>query len=144
MEIKNIAWDSKFEIGVPRIDFEHQIFADLINILATKVSAQKDAVSLSRTLREIIRYADFHFVSEENIMEEAGYPGIKEHTAIHRQLQQTLNERAMKLAAGDETPAELLRFLVDWFTHHTIVEDARISLYCKTIPAPMISPAIPT
>lgn len=128
---KRIAWDHCYEIGVERIDFEHRIFADLINILAEKIDSGKDTISISRTLREIIRYADFHFVSEENIMEEVGYPGIKEHITLHRALQHTLNDRAMSLAAGEDSPAELLNFLATWFIDHTIGEDSRISLYCK-------------
>ena len=135
-EIKRISWDTRFEIGVQRIDFEHRIFADLINLLANKIETGKDMLSLSRTLREIIRYADFHFVSEENIMEEAGYPGLKEHAALHRKLQHTLSERAMTLASGDESPEDLLNFLADWFLDHTVREDSRISLYCAQQVAP--------
>lgn len=129
-QLNRIVWNEKYEIGVQRIDFEHRIFADLINNLADKIAAGKDMLSLTRTLREVVKYADFHFISEENIMTEIGYPGIKEHTALHRQLQQTLNERAQVLAAGDETPADLLNFLVEWFLDHTVREDSRISLYC--------------
>ena len=130
-EPKTIIWNARFEIGVPRIDFEHQIFADLINTLALRVTSGKDALSISRTLREIIKYADFHFTSEENIMEECGYPGIKEHIRQHRALQSALSDRVMAMVSGEDSAADVLEFLADWFVKHTLHEDARISLYCK-------------
>ena len=133
-EHRKIIWTEAFEIGVTRIDFEHQIFADLINTLADKIAAQKDALSISRTLQEIIKYADFHFTSEENIMEECGYPGLKEHIDIHRALQSALSDRVLAMVSGTDTASDVVNFLVDWFISHTMHEDARISLYCQALP----------
>lgn len=128
-ELKRITWHQKYEIGVKRIDFEHQIFADLINGLADKIASGKDKLSLAKTLREIIKYADFHFTSEENIMEDCGYPGFKEHVEIHRALQRTLNDKVMAMVGDNSSPADILNFLSDWFLDHTVREDSRISLY---------------
>lgn len=129
--IRRIDWSDKLVIGVKRIDFEHQIFAELINILADKIDAGEDKLSQARTLREIIKYADFHFTSEENIMEECGYPGIKEHISLHQSLQRGLNDRVMAMV-GDETSAEeILKFLTAWFIDHTQLEDTRIALYTR-------------
>lgn len=131
-QIRSINWDAKYEIGVKRIDFEHQIFADLVNQLGEKIVSGSDRLAISRTLREIIKYADFHFTSEENIMEECHYPGLKEHIACHRDLQNALNEKAMAMAAGQIAPETLLSFLVEWFLDHTVREDSRIALYCRS------------
>lgn len=129
-EEKAIHWDAKYEIGIARIDFEHRIFADLINELGSRIHLRKDRLSITRTLREIMKYADFHFLSEENIMEECGYPGFKEHQEQHRHLQRLLSTKAVALASGDESPADLLSFLTDWFLDHTVREDRRIALFC--------------
>lgn len=135
-ETRSIVWNSKYEIGVPRIDFEHRIFADLITSFADRIARGKDRLALSRTLREIIKYADFHFTSEENMMEECQYPGLKEHISMHRALQNTLNDKAMSMAGGLIDPEELLGFLIDWFLDHTTREDTRIALYCRQLETP--------
>lgn len=135
-ETRSIVWNSKYEIGVPRIDFEHRIFADLIASFAERIAHGKDRLALSRTLREIIKYADFHFTSEENLMEECQYPGLKEHISTHRVLQNALNDKAMSMAGGLIAPEELLSFLIDWFLDHTTREDTRIALYCRQFMAP--------
>lgn len=130
-EPKRIAWSQEYEIGVKRIDFEHQVFAELINHLADKIAAGIDQLALARTLREITKYADFHFTSEENIMTDCGYPGLKEHVEIHRSLQRTLNSKVVAMVGDDLSPTDVLNFLVDWFLDHTVREDSRISLYTQ-------------
>lgn len=129
-EAKAIEWDPSYEIGIARVDFEHRIFADLINDLARRVKERRDRLSITRTLREVMKYADFHFLSEENLMEECAYPGFREHKELHRELQRTLKEKAIALAAGQDNPDDLLNFLVVWFLQHTVHEDRRIAIYC--------------
>lgn len=127
--MKKLIWDKDLEIGVERIDFEHRIFADLINILAGKIEKNDGAISTARTVRELIKYADFHFTSEENIMEELGYPGRKEHIEQHRQLQDTLRAGILSMSDGKIDAREFLDFLATWFVDHTTREDAKISAY---------------
>ena len=131
MNSKCIQWSKDYEVGHERIDFEHRIFADLINALAEKIEQGADHLSVSRTVRELIKYADFHFTSEENIMIEIGYPEVRDHARLHEQLQADLGHRVTLMATGRIAPAELLAFLIDWFVAHTRQEDTRISLYCR-------------
>lgn len=127
--MNKVLWSNKLEIGIERIDFEHRIFADLIDILAEKIDNDAGAISIARTVRELIKYADFHFTSEENIMEELAYPGRKEHIEQHRRLQDKLCADILAMSDGKIDPREFLEFLVDWFVEHTSCEDAKISAY---------------
>lgn len=127
---KRVEWSSKLEVGVQRIDYEHRIFADLINELSNKVDRGEQAISLSRTIREIMKYADFHFLSEENVMEEYSYPGMKEHVALHRELHAQLLSTVLEHAEGAAPAEKLVNFLAEWFVAHTGIEDARLALYC--------------
>lgn len=126
---KRIEWTEKLLIGVPRIDFEHQIFADLINSLAERVEQGADRLAIVRTLREVLKYAEFHFVSEENLMVEANYPRLREHAAIHQRLLQTLTAKSMALAAQEIDERAVLDFLVNWFVEHTAREDPLFAAY---------------
>lgn len=126
-----IEWSNKFLLGIERIDAEHQIFADLINMFARKIDSGADRLSLARTLREIHKYAEFHFISEENMMLEWNYPELAAHAAIHKELLETLWKITINFSAEEIEPEELLDFLVDWFINHTAIEDQRISAYVK-------------
>jgi len=77
-----LKWDHRYELGNERIDAEHRIFLGLIVDFhdAAIQGASKD--KLIRILNEISKYAEFHFVSEENIMTEYHYPEQKYHALI--------------------------------------------------------------
>jgi hemerythrin len=126
-----IEWDSKFETGLPRIDFEHRIFLDLIRSFAEEAqrSETPDARRLNRQLMEITKYAEFHFVSEENLMLDVGYPEIEYHRELHSVLLGELRDMAFRLRAGRARAAELVDFLYQWFAMHTTNKDKEIAAF---------------
>lgn len=119
---KEISWNSKFETGVQRIDLEHKIFLGLLNsyLNALKMESEKD--NLIRIINEIEKYAEFHFISEENFMCLINFPYYKNHQFAHFELLERLNiskhERHNSL--------NFLNFIYNWFVLHTINEDKRI------------------
>lgn len=121
-----IQWSSQFDLGHARIDAEHRIFHRLIEEFADRVGNGLPLPALARTLREIRQYAAFHFISEENIMEEMAYPGLAEHRAFHDELLAVLDERSREMSAGKVAPQALLDFVVDWFLKHTAEEDQKL------------------
>lgn len=120
-------WDSKFEIGHERIDFEHRIFLGLIRDLS--VDAEAADGRFDRTLREILKYAEFHFVSEENIMADVAYPALAEHRSLHAMLLAQLQDKLQRRGDRVERPDEIVDFLFQWFALHTTQEDRRIAAF---------------
>ena len=66
-----IEWNSDYLVGVDEIDLQHQYFAKLINRIEAKIPSIAHTDVHSPLLTELIYYARFHFLSEENIMAEA-------------------------------------------------------------------------
>ena len=68
--MSDIKWEKKYEIGHERIDFEHQIFVDLIVKIDDAVKREKDKDKdkdkdyIERLLHELQAYATFQFISE--------------------------------------------------------------------------------
>lgn len=125
----NIQWDRKFELGNERIDAEHRIFLDLIKGLSTLAPPHDDPERVARLLRELQRYAEFHFVSEENLMLDVGYPDYEMHRNEHTMLLSTLGTEIRKWS---QTPAlldHLVRFLFEWFALHTTQVDKKLARY---------------
>ena len=116
-----LKWEKRFEIGHERIDFEHMIFFDLIMTLEQCIQSDGDPERAKRTINEIVKYARFHFISEENIMEDVGYPGLADHRELHVELIDKLHNQ---LAVGDLQT--LLTFLHEWFIKHTLEEEQEI------------------
>lgn len=126
----NLEWDEKFEVGHERIDFEHRIFLGLIRELSHQVDQRAAEGRIRRTLSEIYKYADFHFLSEENIMADVHYPHLPEHREHHRRLLAELQDVIVQCGSGFGM-GEAVGFLFQWFALHTSQEDKRIAEYIR-------------
>ena len=125
----DIPWEKKFEVGNPGIDREHQIFLELIRKVAQALDRQEPKDWCVRLLREVEKFVDFHFFSEENLMLRVGYPGYIEHQKKHAELLLALQER-MNAYASDRIDLEaIVVFLFDWFVMHTSQVDKKLGKF---------------
>jgi hemerythrin len=125
-------WDEKYNLGNEKIDAEHHIFLDLIvefDSLAT-LGASKD--KLVRTLKEIGKYAEFHFLSEENLMIDCNFPDLEQHMKLHRHLVSSLEDQLFRLNAGTSNPGQVFEFFFQWFAFHTSNEDKKLVAHIGT------------
>jgi hemerythrin len=126
-----IEWDKKFELGHERIDFEHRIFLDLIRSVSKLSATDADPKRLSRTLSEVLKYAEFHFLSEENLMEDIHYPEIEEHRYEHRMLLAQIAEIINGSRRQQNNLDDIVDFLFRWFALHTTQVDKRLIHYIE-------------
>ena len=127
-----LQWDNKYNLGHEKVDAEHHIFLNLIvefDALATQGVSQD---KLIRTLKEIGKYAEFHFLSEENLMIDCDYPDLGKHMNLHRQLIATLEDQLFRLNAGTCIPNQVFDFLFQWFALHTSSEDKKLVSFIET------------
>lgn len=122
-------WDQKYELGNEKIDAEHRIFLGLIVDFhdAALQGASKD--KLIRIYREICKYAEFHFLSEENLMADCDYPDMEQHSKLHNGLLARANDKFHQFCADKETVDEIFQFLFEWFALHTSQEDKKLVTY---------------
>ena len=117
-----IGWKAEYNTGIDRIDFEHKIFLELVNSFKIALDAGRTKEELVKILTEIEKYAEFHFISEENCMFAINYPGYKQHQSLHFDLLEQFN-----LAKYEELGfSKFYEFIKDWFIMHTTQEDTRL------------------
>lgn len=119
-------WDQKYELGNEKIDAEHRIFLGLIVDFydIAKQGAAKD--KLIRIYREICKYAESHFLSEENLMFDSDYPELEQHAKLHSGLLALANDKLHQLLTDKATVDEIYQFLFEWFALHTSQEDKKL------------------
>jgi hemerythrin len=125
-----ILWDTKFSVGHERIDHEHQVFLNLIrniSLMDDQDSSQHDRIF--RTLKEIHKYAEFHFLSEENIMLDVSYPEYEIHKKEHEHLLAQLSDQIYAFTHEESRLESLVEFLFEWFAMHTTDIDKRLARY---------------
>lgn len=128
-------WDPKYEIGNELIDKEHRSFIELIRNVAYSIEGDAGSDYIARLLVEVEKYAEFHFVSEENVMISCGYPELERHRQSHRSLIQRLRDHIERYVRGEIEAVTALEFLMDWFGTHTVREDQRIAEHINRLNA---------
>lgn len=124
-----LRWDHKYELGHERIDAEHQIFLGLIVDFQDASANGSPKEKLIRILHEITKYADFHFVSEENIMTDNNYPDQKQHALLHNVLLHDVQDKLNQFKFENIEANEVFDFLFEWFALHTSSEDKKLVGY---------------
>ena len=124
-----IVWQSWFEVGHERIDSEHRTFFDIIKSIDEDLRAGNDHMRILRTLNELKLYTEFHFASEENLMEDVHYPHVRSHREGHKAILAEMDEYIRDTRLGIDRTNELLTFLFNWFCSHTVNEDSKFSRY---------------
>jgi len=128
---KPFEWKEEYNIGISRIDHQHKYFFELI-IWLTDSLLTSDNLDLNRKyVEEVMGYAKFHFLSEQNIMQYCDYPELEVHKKLHAKLINQLNVKAANFDFGEENIADFTNFLREWFFEHTIKEDLKIRIYME-------------
>lgn len=122
-------WQKRFEVGHEKIDLEHHVFFDLVQSVARSVTEGTSRDKTRRLIAETVKYAEFHFLSEENIMIDIGYPDFQDHRRVHQLLLATLQHFIISFETGDSNIENLADFLTEWFIAHTTTEDLKITTY---------------
>lgn len=126
-----IEWHQSYAIGNDRIDFQHHIFLGLVSEFSDARQQNAPADRLVRILEEVIKYAEYHFLSEENLMIDSQYPELARHRILHNHLLSKIRIKASEMALEMTSPKEVEEFLLEWFLLHTQHEDKKICQYIK-------------
>ncbi|MDP2162078.1 MAG: bacteriohemerythrin [Flavobacterium sp.] len=136
-EFKVPKWNNKFLIGVPDVDLQHQYFLKLIIRLEKRFNVGMDSHLTYRHFNEILKYADFHFQSEENLMLLYNYPEFDLHHKLHIELLDEVGTSLNYYNLGRKDASEIIEMLVNWFLNHTIEVDAKFGNFVKKLNLPI-------
>ena len=122
-------WYDEYSIGVDEVDVQHKRFLNLIKRtyeLAGQTIENKEVFNL---LDELMRYAQFHFGSEELLMQTYSYPKYGEQRDEHVRLTKELAGKMEEIGSNKGELNNLLLFLVNWFFDHDSHFDKEFGAY---------------
>jgi len=117
-----IAWTAALHTGIDVIDQQHQRIVDYINRLEVLLH-EHDQQTLGDILSEVVDYTLSHLAFEESLMEEAGYPLLRPHRAVHEHFTHRVQTYAHRFRCGEDIGAELYGMLSTWLVHHIQRDD---------------------
>lgn len=117
--------------GIEFIDNEHtrlfELAEETYEVLHDDLSADKTS-EIVRLVSELIDYTRVHFRHEEDYQKKINYPYFAEHSAQHRQFEDSLasidiDDLENDLEGQNETIENLLEFLINWLINHILKVD---------------------
>jgi hemerythrin len=102
------------------MDYQHGILMDTMNELRLAVVSGRGREQVSELLDRLIEFTRMHYWSEEQLMEQCGFPGLSAHRAAHHSLLAQMLESAHRVQYGEgvEMSVVLCR-LRDGYMEHT-------------------------
>lgn len=121
-----LEWNDKMSVGVPALDADHQKLLGLVNELHAVVRKKESPGVISRVLRDLISYTDYHFQAEEQLMKLARYPDLDKHKAAHDDLRKKVGDLEARYGAHPEKAGlAMFDFLSDWLMRHILGDDMK-------------------
>ena len=129
-----LQWDTKYVLGVDEVDRQHEHLFGLLNKMHAAVAGGAEQSAVSDILDELITYTVEHFETEENMFDQHHYPEYEEHRDEHNELTAQVLDLRKEFRAGSATVSfEILEFLSDWLTDHTLRSDQKFATFLKGI-----------
>jgi hemerythrin len=103
--------------GIETIDEQHSAMVDYINGLESAIGGGDERV-VGLVLERLSDYSIFHLRYEEELMEQATYPYLKPHKAIHDLFVKRLESYQQRYLDGENVAQELHSVLANWLVQH--------------------------
>ncbi len=127
-----VQWDQKQHgIDIEVIDSQHRELFILTNQLHDEIESEsRDSEMIIKVLKRLYAYTGFHFVSEEGLFREYGYPDVEEHLELHENFRKEIKQYLDEYREKPNMPLEHLQdFLVEWILKHIHGDDREYAGY---------------
>jgi len=120
-----VRWGQHMTVGFAELDADHERIIGALNALVDAHDRHLGRDLVDRLFGELMATVLGHFVREERVMAESGYPGLAYHAGEHQRLRQRLEQlQAGEIHETDETMrANVRAFLTNWLYGHVLVDD---------------------
>lgn len=122
---------SNLETGNAIIDKEHRELIDAVNKLLDACSEGKGRDSVKQTTDFLNNYVDRHFLHEEQLQQQSGYPGFKPHKLFHDNYKKTLKEITAGISSSGATISEMMKLNnhIGILISHIRTEDKKLGAF---------------
>ena len=125
-----LTWCPSYRIGIDRIDEQHRGLFALHDDFVHAVERGGSAQLVDQIADELLRYADFHFHAEEEVMARLGYDRLDHHHTLHNGLRQMVG-RLHGLPRERTSLIVVAEFVKQWIRHHMLAEDQDLARFVR-------------
>lgn len=125
-----ISWQDDFSVGVAVIDEQHKRLLLVINEFLYSLEDKDNRLVIGRSLDEMINYTEYHFYTEQLLLEK--HPEFLAHLHQHWLLVKQAKKIQDDFQHHLELRADIFDFLLSWLKSHILGTDKVYFSYLKT------------
>jgi hemerythrin-like metal-binding protein len=119
-------WKEEYSVHVQEIDQQHKQLVKLIFELFNSINKRAAKETLGSILDELVKYAGYHFSTEEKYFDLFNYEDKEKHISEHREFAGKVVDFQKKYTDHEvEISYELIDFLEDWLLNHLMESDKK-------------------
>jgi hemerythrin-like metal-binding protein len=107
-----------YGLKVPEMDSEHQVLIGYMNRLYELHQKNAPTKELSTALDALVNYTVKHFADEEAYMAKLGFPGLKVHAGVHKQLLDRVGGHVATFRSEGKLTDAFFNLLTFWLKAH--------------------------
>lgn len=119
----SFAWRPEYSVGVPSLDAAHRRLFEGLSSLSALVRDRGTDRELEASLLALRALLVDHYAEEEALMAGASYPGLPEHSRIHREVLAEVEEGLVRLGRGEIRVEVLLDEAKQRLIDHSLLVD---------------------
>jgi hemerythrin len=123
-----IEWDNRYTVGIEKIDAQHRELLKMANDLCLGCREERASI------HNVVSFLRYHFLAEEEILENIRYPDIRAHTQQHYNSIREISDRLDRPAAARQPiPKNLPYQLRNRIIAHIALIDKKYATYIHII-----------
>ena len=125
-------WNDGLSVGIEQIDDHHKTLIRLMLECREAIDSDFGREWLKEILAALVSYSKYHFLAEERLMFEAGYPLLGAQREAHREFSDRLADVvSSNFSDRKALTRELFTFLREWFMNHIMKQDALVGAFMR-------------
>lgn len=122
------SWNESYSVHVRQFDEQHRKLFETINGLADAMRIGKGEEAIRDVVKRLAVYTRTHFLQEEVLMQQTGYPAYAIHKDQHNKLMAEVERYKNDLDEGRRpNSVAVLAFLQKWLVEHIRKSDKAYS-----------------
>jgi len=125
-------WTEDMSVGEIAIDGQHKRLLGAVNDLIDGIVNGINDSKLAETIDFLDNYIYSHLEYEEKYMSEIDFPGLEEHSKIHKDFIEKYNEFKRKIEGDFDSTTlamEIETYIGNWWLEHIGIEDKKYYIY---------------